>query len=383
MTPRLMLLLIAFLILAGAGGYLIGHVLQAPGEILSAVRGQSAHDQRAPMLVSPETGSEFVASDIALQWSWQPGLEPNQRYALKVRTDAKPYQEVWTVETRVPAQALIDRFNLDYGSYYWQVAVVNVDADGVYASLGSDWSDIHELRRLRRERLPAKPYAEMSAAAKSFYDRGLGAAELIDAVHLFVHQNSANHEQLAYSPDYSDAVDLMHRHATGQTAEMPLLLCDGRSTAMLTLLGELGIESRLVFLYADAPGWIAEHTVLEVFNPDSQYWQTHDLAWDVYYIAADSGIRVNAESILFDASLELLGCPIAGGACAAELAQPGLAYFEALRYGHHAMEVLVNPDRSDLSARFAGKGNRNLAEFIGGGDSRRVAFRMDSWREPQ
>ena len=244
--------------------------------------------------------------------------------------------------------------------------------------MGSEWSDIIELQRLRRPRIPAKASEDMSAAARQFADLGLSGSELIDDVHLFIHENSKTNEQLSYAPDYGDAVDLMFRHAQGETAELPHLLRDGRSTAMLTILKELGIESRLVFLYKDVPGWISQHTVLEVFNPETQYWQTHDLGEDFYYFVAESGIRPNAESLLFDSGVDVLGCPVNGGDCSAERAAPWLSYFEALRYGH-TFEVWVNPDRFNLSSRFAGQDSQNLAEFIGKGDPQQVTFRMDSW----
>ena len=147
---------------------------------------------------------------------------------------------------------------------------------------------------------------------------------------------------------------------------------------MLTILKELGVESRLVFLYRSDPGWLNQHTVLEVFNPDTQFWQTHDLSKDIYYADGESRIRVDAESLLFGPHDDIVGCPITGGPCSADLSAPGLAYFGAMKYGF-AYEVWVNPDRFDLSARFEGQENQNLAEFIGDGHPQRVTIRTDSW----
>ncbi len=334
--------------------------------------------QTAVILVAPKDGSEFVDSDIVLEWSWPAGLATNQLYALRIWVKDLPYQEIWTADSRIAVKQTIDGFSVDYGAYYWQVAIVNRDADGSYKSMGSEWSPASVLQRLRRERIPPKPYNELSAAARHFSDMDLSATELIDAVHLFIHENSRTNEQLSYAPDYGDAVEIMYDHSQGITSEMPHLLCDGRSTAMLTILQELGIESRLVFLYKSDPGWISQHTVLEVFNPDTQYWQVQDVGEDIYYIAGKSGIRVNAESLLFDSHDDILGCPVDGKPCNPERAAPTIAYFEALRYGF-TFEVWVNPDRFDLSARFRGQENQNLAEFIGKGDPRLVAFRLDSW----
>lgn len=381
MTQRL-LLLIVILTLFGAVGLGIRQILHAPDPASALPRAESPSSQRFPLPLSPADNSEFVESDIALEWSWANALETNQRYALRIWTDDQPYREIWTVDAKVPVQEIIDSFALSVGNFYWQVAVVNLDANGVYKSAGSEWSAVSVLRRMRRARIPAKAYDDMSATAKQFHDLHLGASELIDAVHLFIHRNSLTNKQLNYAADFSDAVQIMYDHSQGLTSEMPLIQCDGRSTAMLTVLKELGIESRLVFLYMSVPGWLNQHTVLEIFNPDTQYWQVHDLSRDVYYAAADSGTRVNAESMLFGNHEGILGCPIAGGPCSADLSAGGLAFFGAMRYGF-TFEVWVNPDRFDLSARFAGQGNQNLAEFIGDGRPQRVTIRMDSWLEPR
>lgn len=375
---RLLSLVILCPLLIGAAAFAIGAVKQAPALVLLAQEAGTPATQLAPTPLSPLNGSEFVDSNIVLEWSWAEELAENQRYALRIWTDDKPYQEIWTIDDRVSIQRHIDSFNLSFGKFYWRVSVVNVNAAGGYKSAGSDWSEISELQRLRRERILAKPYPEMSATAKQFHDLNLGASELIDAVHLFINQNSLSKTQLRYDADFGDAVQLMYDHSQGLSKEMPQLQCDGRSTAMLTILKELGIESRLIFLYKSDPGWLSEHTVLEVFNPDTQYWQVHDLSIDIYYAAVESGIRVDAESMLFGAHDGIHGCPIAGGACSADLSAAGLAYFSALRYGF-SYEVWVNPDRFDLSARFLGQENQNLAEYIGGGFSRRVTIRMDSW----
>lgn len=380
MSWRVLFLAAVLAIAIGGAGFAIGSFLQSPDDVLAAIRRPAPISQAAPMLLSPAPGSEFVDSNISLAWSWSPGLAENQVYALRVWAEDRPQHETWTVDSLVSVADIIDSFSLDFGKFYWQVGVINVKAAGGYEAMGSDWSEISELRRLRRPRLSTKPYDELSPAARHFYDLGLSASQLIDSVHLFIHQNSKTNEQLSYSPDYSDAVDLMYEHSLGETTDMPRLLCDGRSTAMLTILKELGIESRLVFLYQSGTGWISQHTVLEVFNPDNQFWQVHDVAGDFFVVDEPTGIRVNAESILFDSHDDLVGCPVDGGSCSAELAASAVRYFEALRYGF-TFEVWVNPDRFDLSERFGGQDNQNLAEFIGKGDPRRVTIRMDSWLE--
>ena len=215
--------------LVGAAGFATAVFKQVPDDDLTSPARQNANSQRAPLPLSPADGGEFVDSNISLQWSWTSGLAANQRYALRIWTDVKPFQEIWTVDSSAAVQRIIDSFSLSHGNFYWQVSVVNLNADGVYESPGSDWSDITVLQRLRRERIPAKPYGEMSPAAKHFHDLGMGSSELIDAVHRFIHQNSLTNVQLKYAPDYSDAIQLMYDHSRGLSNAMPHIQCDGRS----------------------------------------------------------------------------------------------------------------------------------------------------------
>ena len=367
---------IAILSLAAAGvaGFMLGAALPSANKQHDSPP-FTAIPQTAPQPLAPTDRSEFVDSDLTLSWRWDPGLAENKRYALRLWTGDQPFRELWTVDDSVNIQELIDSFSFAIGSYFWQVAVVDVDESGAFASMGSEWSATFELRRRRRLSIQPKAIADMSAAARAIAERDLSADEKIDAAHRFVSANSINDEQAQFGADYSDAIEQMTDYAEGRRADRPHLQCDGRSTAMLTILRELGIESRLVFLYAPVPGYLAQHTVLEVFNPERQRWQTHDLAWDFYYIDARRRDRVSAERILYGASDSLDGCPIAGGVCSPAAMAQSIGYFAALRYGY-TYEVWVNPDRFEISTRFEGQDQRNLAEFIGDGEPQRVAIRM-------
>lgn len=338
----------------------------------------TAITQTVPKLIAPENGSEFVESDVTLEWSWQPELTENQRFAVKLWTGEQSPHEIWTVDSSVTVQDPIDSFSADLGIFYWQIAVVNTRADGGFQSMGSQWSEPFELVRKRRLSLTAMPYEEMSPAAQYFHDLDLSASETIDAVHRFIQTNSILDQQKTYDADYSDAIDLMFNYAQGNSDEQPFLQCDGRSTAMLTTLLELGIESRLIFLYRPVPGYLSQHTTLEVFNPDTQRWQVHDLNWDFYYTDGETGERVSAERILFGSRDNLIGCPMEGGDCTYDVLEESASYFNAFRYGY-TFELWVNPDRFELSTRFEGQDGKNLAEFVGGGDPRRVTFRLDNW----
>ena len=365
-------------LVTGIVGFILGSRLPIGGIDFLAKPQATTVSQSAPSLLALVDGSEFVDSDLEMEWRWNAGLAENQRFALRVWSGNLPHREIWTVEERVSVKDVIDSFSVDVGSFDWKVAVVNVADSGEFASMGSEWSEQYKLHRVRRLSFPAVAFADMSGIAQQIYAQDLDAGETIDAVHRFVQANSISDLQESYAADYGDAIELMFNHAQGVSSERPHLLCDGRSTAMLTVLKELGIESRLVFLYSPSPGYLSQHTALEVFNPERQRWQVHDLAWDFYYVDALTMDRVSAERILYGPRKSLAGCPIVGGLCRAEVMEDGIGYFDALRYGY-TFEVWVNPDRFEISSRFEGQGGQNLAEFIGDGYPNRVTIRMDSW----
>jgi len=377
MNLKLAVALIVVAGMTGIAGYLAGSSSSVP--ITPTITPEPTFvTQTAPALTSPADGMEFVDSDLSLEWTWQPALSDTQRFVVQIWAEGKPPQEVWTIENSLAVSEQIDSFSVDLGTFFWKVAIVNTNADGGFESMGSEWSETFELQRVRRLSLAAKSYADMSPAAQYFHDQNLSASETIDAVHRFIQTNSILDQQKTYDADYSDAIDLMFNYAQGNTTEQPFLQCDGRSTAMLTTLLELGIESRLVFLYRPVPGYLSQHTTVEVFNPDTQRWELHDLNWDFYYVDADTQERVSAERVLFGSHETLLGCPMEGGDCTVEVMEESASYFNALRYGY-TFDLWVNPDRFELSTRFEGQDNKNLVEFISGDDPQRVTFRMDSW----
>ena len=284
MKAKLAVLIVFLAALSGIVGYFLGSAL--PHQNLGITRPQrsTAVPHSAPTLVAQFDDSEFVDSDIYLEWRWTAGLAHNQRFALRIWTEELPYREIWTVDSRVSVAEVIDSFSVEVGSFYWKVTVVNVDETGNFASSGSEWSAEFHLRRVRRLSIFAIGINKMSGIARQIHEKNLSPSENVDRVHQFVQVNSLVDLQKEYDADYGDAIELMFNYSQGFSIERPSLLCDGRSTAMLTILRELGIDSRLVFLYSPVPGYLAQHTVLEVFNPERQSWQVHDLAWDFYYV---------------------------------------------------------------------------------------------------
>ncbi len=378
MKAKPALLIIFLSSLTGIAGFILGSAFPNQYQAFYLPQRDSVVSQSAPALVSPPDGSEFVESNLELGWRWHASLLENQFYALRIWSGELPYREIWSEKARVPVAEAIDSYSVDLGSFYWKVAVVNVDATGSFDSMASEWSKEFHLRRVRRLSVPSLQFDEMSGIARQIHDQNLSSTEAIDETHRFIQANSIPDFQKDYDADYGDAIALMFAYSQGRSNEKPHLLCDGRSTAMLTILRELGIESRLVFLYSPVPGYLAQHTVLEVFNPELQRWQVHDLAWDFYYVDLESRERVSAERILFGPSENLAGCPIAGGACNALVMRESVGYFDAMRYGW-TYELWANPDRFPISRRFEGQDGRNIAEFISDGNPQNVTIRMGSW----
>lgn len=67
-----------FLVVAvGVVGYVFGAFLQAPDEVIASFSQRPAIAQSAPVAIAPLDGSEFVDSEIALEWSWEPAVAAN------------------------------------------------------------------------------------------------------------------------------------------------------------------------------------------------------------------------------------------------------------------------------------------------------------------
>ena len=330
----------------------------------------------APQPVEPPDGLTFVESDLVLRWDWPPDLADGQTFALRLWADDVPPQEIWTADSALNARDLIDSFSRDWGAFHWQVAVVRFSETDGFLGMASEWSPVRTLNRVRRISPTPYPAAQQSELARLVVDQKLEqATALIDFARHFIFTHTHDTRQDQFAPDYSDALAMMLAASRGE-GDAPYLLCDGQSTAMLTLLQELGIESRLIFLYSDGDTKIHEHTVLEVFNPDTQRWEVHDPLNDNTFIDTADGQRASAERLVFGPLDTVEGC-VFDGTCGPEHMAFIRDYLEAFRYGY-TDTFWVNPDRFDISRRFADNDNRNLAEYLTG-NPREFQFRFDSW----
>lgn len=336
----------------------------------------------APIPTSPQDETVFVESDIELEWDWPPALQENQSFAVQLWYEDEYVQEVWTQDTHVNAADLIDVYARATGQFYWQVAVINVSTERGYEGVASEWSPVRTLIRVRHISPTPVPAEQQSDLVREISSRGLSGSELIDYARHFIHENSQGSIQVSSDPSFSGALELMYAHSQGR-GEAPRLQCAARATAMLTLLAELGIDSRLIFLYGygDSANDIAEHTILEAFNPETQQWELHDPTGDWFYVDVDTGERLSVERVLFGPLDGVTICGYDGECDEARFQEAFGSLFRAIRYGYTST-FWVNPDRFDLSHRFPGEGNANLAEYLSG-NPREFTFILDSWENDE
>lgn len=332
----------------------------------------------APLPVAPEDEAKFVDSNLFLNWTWTPGLADSQAFAVRVWFEDQPPIEVWTGETAINAQSLIDSFVQDQGTYYWQVAVVEFSETNGFEEMGSEWSPPRTLNRVLRLGITPLPEPEQSRMAHYFAAQNLPPTRLIDEVRSFIYTYAEGGSQEHFEPDYSDALEQIYAYYLGEIDTPPHLLCDGRSTAMLTLLTELGIESRLIFFYGahDDSRAIGQHTAVEVFNPEAQRWELHDPTADIFFVDAETEERASVERIVFGPLDTITGCHATGDCDTAHVEERAI-FFQAFRYGY-TNTFYVNPDRFDISRRFPENDHRNLAELLTG-NPREFTFILDVW----
>jgi hypothetical protein len=329
----------------------------------------------APQPLEPLDGTAFVESALTLAWDW-PALAERQTFAVRVWFGEDAPREVWTSDTRLDAQEMIDSYSQEVGPFYWQVAVIQVAEGGGFERMVSDWSPIQALNRVRHISPAPYPQAQQSPLTRHILAQNLpSATAIIDYTRVLIYDNAIR------QPDQTDdknvvAIQMMYDHIQGQ-GDKPSLWCDGRATAFMTLLREMGIDSRLIFYYGDNTSQIQEHTMLEVFNPDTQTWEVQDALYNLYYLDAETQQRASVERLVFGPLDTIVVCGETIESCSAEAVEEYQKYFEAFRYGY-SDTFWVNPDRFDVSIRFPNNDFANLAEYLTG-NPRDFKFIFDSW----
>ena len=180
---RSIFIVATLLAVAGIGGFILGLNQGVPQSRMREAALATSFPMLAPILIDPADNSEFVESNLEVAWNWRPKLELSQRFAVRVWTEGRPYHEIWTIDTHINVKNEIDSFSVDLGSFFWQVAVVNVDSKGVYSSMASEWSNRYELRRVRRLSISANDINAMSDIARQIDEQNLSPSEIVDRVH--------------------------------------------------------------------------------------------------------------------------------------------------------------------------------------------------------
>jgi hypothetical protein len=115
----------------------------------------------------------------------------------------------------------------------------------------------------------------------------------IDRVRTFIGEHSSSKmDEIFYSMwnDPERLAEALLSHARGETTELARMECSRRTSLMAMLLRQIGIETRRLDIY-DAET-LTSHTFLDVFNPESQVWETQDPLYDLYWRDKATGARV-------------------------------------------------------------------------------------------
>lgn len=338
-----------------------------------------------PQPVSPQNSSTFVESDVTLEWKWDQSLADNEIFVVQFWLEGNPIQDaVWTKGTTFDAKTTIDSYVTEAGNFYWKVGIINYSEANGYEGMASEWSPIQMLTRVRREPLPSTVSDEKSPIALLVEAQGFATkTEQIDFLRNFINVNSTNERELGdYAYDIPDVINRLYAYSLSpDTEDIPLLWCDSRSLTMISVLGELGIEGRLVYLYNDNYDRVIEHTFIEVFNPDTQLWEVSDSDFNVYFMDTETGQRANIERLVFGYLDTIVPCSSADN-CGWHIYRTHLLInylFEAYRYPPDNT-FYVNPDRFDVTKRFPDNGNVNLSEYTTG-NSQDFVFKFDTWAE--
>lgn len=316
----------------------------------------------------------FVQPDFDIRWQWRE-LAPDERYVVRLwyGENSDDFREIWTETNAISVQEPIDSYGRDIGDFHWQVAALRTNEDGGFGSMISEWSEPQTLQRVRRMPLIPIPESERSEMARYLMAQDFdNTTEMLHFLRNFVHehtyigQDNATSAYERFQASYADAAQMMIDYAEGRIDKGPGLWCDGMTTAMHTILAELGIESRLVFLFGYDPGYINQHTMIEIFNPETQRWQLHDPTFNLYMIDEAEQIAT-IERLVFGSLDDVQGCGSSGTCDKATLAIVE-NYFDAFRY-NYGDELWVNPDRFDVTERFPAHDGRNFPEFLTGNAS--------------
>ncbi len=179
----------------------------------------------------------------------------------------------------------------------------------------------------------------------------------------------------AYLPDYRDAAEQVMAFSQGLQSTAPTMYCNDISTLMLVTLQQLGIESRLIFLYGEVSGYISQHTILEVFIPETQVWQAYDPTSNAYLWFPDEEKIPSVADVAFSNEEKLQACTY-DGTCTSDYGFKHL--YDGFRYGY-TETFYVNPSRMNVANMFDFYDNFPEKLMF---DPRDSVFKFDRYERP-
>lgn len=156
--------------------------------------------------------------------------------------------------------------------------------------------------RIIDEKQKPNIFIEQKIVALIDKERSRNKTEFIDKTREFVYQNSvkeidSKHDEYAWNISF--VLEKLYSSAKSGK-NLPHLSCGPRVLAMKSILDKAGIESRIVFLFSDDFDSLKDHTVLEVFNPDSLAWEIQDLDSNSYFINRKTKERASVSQLILD-----------------------------------------------------------------------------------
>jgi hypothetical protein len=378
MRPNIRVFIVALVAIVAIGLVLFATLYDNTGSPNAAppAADVAAAQITAPEITAPPDGSYFVESDLTLAWEWPSALAENQVFAVRVWYGDEDPREVWTADTSLSAQDMIDSYIQELGEFHWEVAVIQMAEGGGFERMVSEWTPVQTLNRVRHISPDPYPEAQQSPLTRYIVSQNLPTVTaVIDFTRNLIYDN-AQTGMAENNLDSATAMQTLYDALQG-SGDKPHMWCDGRSTVFLNLLREMGIDSRLIFLYGDNSDSILEHTVLEVFNLDTQFWEVQDTLNNLYYVDTTTQARASVERMVFGSLKTIIACDGATNTCGPEGLKDQKRYYEGFRYGY-SDTFWINPDRFDISKRFQQNNHANLPEYLTG-NPRDFKFIFDNW----
>ena len=127
-----------------------------------------------------------------------------------------------------------------------------------------------------------------------------GPATKFDIARRFIHRHSRHKSDAAFEKMLGRGdlfAEGMLAHALGRSSEPVHVECSTRSSLMANVLRRLGYKARIAYVFDTDPkkkdGNVPSHTFLDVYNPDTGKWESHDPDYDVFWRSVHDGARIS------------------------------------------------------------------------------------------